>query len=111
MGGRSRRRTVAYDVAADNLPSGASMPVVVRICPEQMSKDEYDRVIKDLEDAGCGEPEGRRVHAAYGHDHVHVFEIWETEEQFKEHHQQFLATLQASGVDGGICEVLPLHSD
>jgi quinol monooxygenase YgiN len=87
------------------------MPVAVRICPDQMSKDEYDQVIKDLEDAGCGEPEGRRLHAAYGDDKVHVFEIWDSEEQFNAHHQQFMATLEAAGLDAGTCEVHPMQSD
>jgi quinol monooxygenase YgiN len=87
------------------------MPVAVRICPDQMSRDEYDHVIKDLEDAGYGEPEGRQLHAAYGHDHVHMFEIWDSPEQFEAHQRQFLATLEAAGMDAGTCEVHPLHSD
>ena len=38
------------------------MAVAVHICPDQMSKADYERVIKDLEDSGAGEPEGHSGH-------------------------------------------------
>ena len=47
--------------------------MAVHICPDQMSKADYERVIKDLEDSGLGEPEGRTFHAAYGDDRVCIF--------------------------------------
>jgi hypothetical protein len=86
------------------------MPVAIRITPRQMSRDDYERVIKDLEDSGCGEPDGRTFHAAYGEDQVHMFEVWETEEQFDSHRDRLFATLQGAGVDAGTVEIHPLHS-
>jgi quinol monooxygenase YgiN len=85
--------------------------VAVHICPDKMSRDEYNTVIKDLEDAGCGEPEGRSFHAAYGDDQVRMFEVWDSEEHFDRHRDQLLATLQGAGLDAGTVEVHPLHSD
>jgi quinol monooxygenase YgiN len=89
----------------------ASVPVAVRICPTQMSRDEYKKVISDLEAAGCGEPEGRVFHAAYGDDQVHMFEVWESEEQFEAHRDRLFATLQGAGVDAGTVETHQLHSE
>jgi quinol monooxygenase YgiN len=76
-----------------------------------MSRAEYDRVIKDLEDSGCGEPEGRTFHAAYGDDQVRMFEVWNSEEQFDAHRDRLFTTLQGAGLDAGTVEVHPLHSD
>jgi quinol monooxygenase YgiN len=76
-----------------------------------MSRAEYDRVINDLEEAGCGEPEGRTFHAAYGDDRVQMFEVWHSREQFENHQERLFATLQAAGVDCGIVEVHSMHSD
>ena len=87
------------------------MAVAVHICPTQMSKADYERVIKDLEDSGVGEPEGRTFHAAYGGDHVCMFEVWDSAEQFDAHRGRLFETLQGAGLDAGTVEVHPLHSD
>jgi quinol monooxygenase YgiN len=86
------------------------MAVAVHITTQNMSKSDYERVIGDLKAAGVGEPEGRRFHAAYGDDEVHVFEVWDSEEQFQAHNERFFATLQGAGVDAGIVSLGSLHS-
>jgi quinol monooxygenase YgiN len=86
------------------------MPVAVHITPNQMSKDDYDRVIGELEASGLSQPDGRLYHAAYGQDQVHLFEIWESEEDFDAHRDRMFAVLQGAGVDGGTVDVHPLHS-
>ena len=57
-----------------------------------------------------GDPEGRRVHAASGEDHVHMFEVWDSREQFDAHSQRLFGLLADAGLDPGIVEVHPLHS-
>jgi quinol monooxygenase YgiN len=84
--------------------------VAVHICPDQMSKADYERVIKDLEDSGVGEPEGRTFHAAYGGDQVCMFEVWDSAEHFDAQRDRLMSTLQAAGVDAGTVDVHPLHS-
>jgi hypothetical protein len=86
------------------------MPVAVHISPNNMSKDDYHRVIADLEAAGCGEPEGRIYHAAYGDDQVQMFEVWESPDQFAAHQDRLVGALQSAGVDAGIVDVHPVHS-
>lgn len=87
------------------------MPVAVHICPDQMSKDDYKRVIGDLEKDGVHEPEGRLYHAAYGEDPVQMFEVWRSQEDFDAHSDKLFATLQGAGVNVDRVDVHPLHSD
>ena len=75
-----------------------------------MSKEDYDRVIADLEASGAGEPEGRSFHAAYGDDEVHMFEVWDSAEQFEAHRDKVFASLQASTVGPASIEIHELHS-
>ena len=86
------------------------MAVAVHINPHQMSRADYDRVVSELHASGDGDPEGRRVHAAYGEDQVHMFEVWDSREQFDAHSQRLFGLLADAGLDPGIVEVHPLHS-
>jgi hypothetical protein len=75
-----------------------------------MSRAEYEKAIKDLEAAGAANPEGRTTHVSYGDENeVHVFETWNSREEFERYHQNRMAVLQASGLDAGIVEVSDLH--
>jgi quinol monooxygenase YgiN len=85
------------------------MPVAVHITPRNMSKQDYERVIGELYASGGGEPEGRLYHAAYGDDEVHMFEVWESPEQFEAHSDRLFAVIQGAGVDAGTVQVHPLH--
>jgi quinol monooxygenase YgiN len=87
------------------------MPVAVRISPQHMSKDDYARVVGELEASGLSEPEGRISHAAYGEDEVHMFEVWRSPEDFDAHRDSMFAVMQGAGVDGGSVEMHPLHSE
>jgi hypothetical protein len=50
----------------------------------KMSHDEYEQVMRDLQGPGGQAPEGRRYHAAYGEDgDLHVFEVWDSEDDFR----------------------------
>ena len=96
---------------AETLPSIArALPVAVHITPHNMSREDYDRVIAELAASGAGEPEGRRFHAAYGDDEVHMFEVWDSPDQFDAHSDRLFAVIQGAGVDAGTVNVHPLHS-
>ena len=86
------------------------MAVAVHITPHNMSSEDYDRVIAELDAAGAGEPEGRLFHAAYGEDEVHMFEVWNSPDQFDAHSDRLFAVIQGAGVDAGTVNVHPLHS-
>jgi hypothetical protein len=86
------------------------MPVAVHIVPGRMSKEDYDRMVAELEASGAGEPDGRLSHAAYGDDEVHMFEVWESPEHFDAYREPLIAALQSVGLDAGSVEVHALHS-
>ncbi len=88
------------------------MAVAVHICPDHMSKDDYKRMIGDLEKDGVHEPEGRLSHAAYGEDDdVKMFELWRSQEDFDAHSDKLFATLQGAGVNVDRIDFHPVHSD
>jgi hypothetical protein len=43
-----------------------------------MTRDDYETMMKQLEETGAGEPEGRTFHAGYGDDELHMFDVWES---------------------------------
>jgi hypothetical protein len=52
----------------------------------------------------------RLFHAAYGEDEVHMFEVWDSPDQFDAHSDRLFAVIQGAGVDAGTVNVHPLHS-
>jgi hypothetical protein len=89
------------------LIGGAGLAVAVHISPNQMTKEDYERVIADL---GGSEPEGRRFHAAYGDDELQIFEVWDSPEQFQDYKETLFEHLQSVGLGGGDVEIHPLRS-
>ena len=86
------------------------MPVAVHICPDNMSKAEYEKVIGELEKSGV--QEGRLYHAAYGDDDdVRMFEVWRSQEDFDANKDKLFATLQGNGLNVERVDVHTLHSD
>jgi quinol monooxygenase YgiN len=86
------------------------MPVAVRITPQRMSKQDYERLISELEASGVREPDGRRFHAAYGDDEVQMFEVWESPEQFEAYREKLFAALQAVTLGPAVVAVDELRS-
>ena len=81
------------------------MSVAVHITPQHMSKADYEQLISELKDDGMNDPEGRTFHAAYGEDDVHIFEVWNSREEFEAHADSAYARLLGASVDVG-----PLHN-
>lgn len=78
--------------------------------PESMRAEQYDRVIQRLDEAGAGSPPGRSYHCSFQvGNNVHVFDVWESEEQFNEFGKTLMPILQEEGVDPGQPDVSPIH--
>jgi quinol monooxygenase YgiN len=76
-----------------------------------MSKEDYERLIAELEAAGVGEPEGRLFHAAYGDgDELRMFEVWESPERFEAYREQLFSDTQAATLGPSVIEVQVLQS-
>lgn len=84
------------------------MAITVRISPQKMSRDDYEKVMHELEVKGSGDPDGRLSHTSHGDESVHLEETWESREQFERHQEDRLAVLEAAGLDAGIVDVRQL---
>ena len=50
---------------------------------EGFTPEKYERALKELEAAGAGAPKGRTYHVALeSNGAIHVFDIWESQEDF-----------------------------
>jgi quinol monooxygenase YgiN len=86
------------------------MPVAVRITPHHMSKQEYERLIAELEASGLREQDRPLFHAAYGEDGVRMFEVWQSPEQFEAQRERMLAILQGITLGPALVEIDKLQS-
>jgi hypothetical protein len=74
--------------------------------PASMNASQYTECIARLEAAGAGNPPGRRYHVAYGlPDHIQVFDVWESQEEFERFGETLVPILNALGVDPGMPEI------
>jgi len=79
--------------------------------PESMGAEQYDRVIQQLEAAGEGSPKGRSYHCAFEvGGGLHVFDVWDSQEDFDRFGQTLLPILLKEGVDPGQPDVAPVHN-
>lgn len=87
------------------------MSFVVRFTPKSMSSKQYDEVMKRLEAAGAGSPEGRLYHVAFGsRDALRVSDIWDTRENFDRFGETLMPILQELGIDPGTPEFIDVYN-
>lgn len=87
------------------------MPFLVRFVPKSMSSQQYDEVIKRLDVAGAGSPQGRIFHIAFGDvSALRVSDIWDTMENFDRFGQTLMPILQEVGVDPGTPDIIETHN-
>jgi hypothetical protein len=73
----------------------------------------YDTVTKQLEQAGAGfgKVPGRTFHCAMeANGAISVFDVWESEEQFKKFGETLLPIMNKLGVDPGQPMVMRVHN-
>jgi len=73
----------------------------------------YDEAIKQLDQAGAGfgSVPGRTFHCAMEVDGaIHVFDVWESMEQFQKFGETLLPILNKLGVDAGQPQVSTVHN-
>ena len=87
------------------------MALAMYFNPESMTAAQYDQVIGKLEAAGAASPAGRLHHSSFGaSDHLMVFDIWDSEENFAAFGETLMPILAEVGVDPGEPDVMPLHN-
>ncbi|MGY1641896.1 hypothetical protein ACI782_12295 [Geodermatophilus sp. SYSU D00703] len=88
------------------------MSIVVHFEPVGLTRQQYDEVIRRMEEAGAWPPDGMQLHVLFGTEgNLRVTEIWESAEQLRSFGEQhLLAVLEEVGVQTtGEPEVFEVH--
>lgn len=87
------------------------MAIGVYFAPESVNTQQYDESMKQLEDAGAGNPKGRTYHSAFGPaDHLMVFEVWDSQAEFEAFGATLMPILTKVGIDPGQPQVMPIYN-
>ena len=75
-----------------------------------MSAGRYDRVIKQLDASGAGDPPGRRLHASFGPaHHLTVFDVWHSAQEFPAFGLTLMPILAKERIEMAPVEALQIH--
>ena len=89
------------------------MSLLVRFANEDRptTTDQYDEVVRRLEEGGDFPPDGMEYHVCFlRNGNVAVSEIWDSREQFEAFGQRLMPMLSEAGIDPGEPEVLEIHN-
>ena len=87
------------------------MALGIYFTPTSFARETYDETINRLEAVEAGAPPGRLYHVALeGEGGIHVFDIWESQEQLDEFGKTLLPILNELGIDLGEPYVHQVHN-
>lgn len=87
------------------------MAIAVLFTPRSMNADQYDEIIRRLQEAGAGSPPGRRFHVCFGTgSNLRVLDVWDSEETFGSFGQTLMPIIQQVGVDTGPPDISQVHN-
>jgi hypothetical protein len=86
------------------------MAIAIYFHPDAMSAKQYDEIMARLDATGQGKPKGPAHHSTFGpDDHLMVYDIWDSQEDFDAFGQTLMPILADIGVDAGQPDVMPVH--
>lgn len=89
------------------------MPLGLYFRPAGFTPALYDSVLKQLDQAGAGfgSVPGRTFHCAMEVDGaIHVFDVWESTEQFQKFGETLVPIMKKLGVDPGQPQIAKIHN-
>ena len=86
--------------------------MLVRFSPQGMTSDQYDTVMRRLDEAGRWPPEGLEYHVCFGEpEQLRVSEIWSSNEEFEAFGEHLMPILNDVGIGfSAPPEHLEIHS-
>jgi hypothetical protein len=81
--------------------------------PTGFTRATYDEVLKELDKAGAGfgQVPGRTFHCAMEVDgQISVFDVWESEEQFKKFGDTLMPIMKRLGAEPGQPQIMTVHN-
>lgn len=86
--------------------------ILVRFAPtSDVTTEQYDETMRQLEKSGDWLPEGLEFHVAFKSDgKFRVSEIWDSQEQFEAFGPRLMPILKDAGIEPGTPEILEIHN-
>jgi hypothetical protein len=86
--------------------------ILVRFAPtSDVTTEQYDETMRQLEKSGDWLPEGLEFHVAFKSDgKFRVSEIWDSREQFEAFGERLMPVLKDAGIEPGQPEMLEIHN-
>ena len=77
----------------------------------EMTSEQYDRVLGDLENAGLGNPDGRLHHVASVKDGgMLIVDVWESEATLRNFSDALIPIIQGTGAGPAEPQLYPVHN-
>jgi hypothetical protein len=91
---------------------GIHMSTLVRFTPKSVTTEQYDQVLRKLDDSGDWMPDGLDYHVAFGSKgDVRVSEVWDSKEKFDAFSKRLMPLLKESGIElEGQPELIDVHN-
>ena len=88
------------------------MSLLVRFAPESLTSDQYDHVVRRLNEENVSPADGLDYEVCFGSgDKMKVSLVWDSKEQFEAFGQRLMPILTESGVElAGPPEVIEVHN-
>ena len=87
------------------------MSIVVRFGPAATTSEQYNQVLRRLEESGDWPADGLEFHVAFGPpDDLRVSEVWDSREQLEAFGQRLMPLLSEAGIEIAEPEVFEVHN-
>jgi hypothetical protein len=87
------------------------MSLVIRFAPPSLTEEQYDEVVRRLNEEGVFPADGLDYEVCFGsEDHFKVSQIWDSREQMEAFGERLRPILAEVGIDPGEPEVLEVHN-
>ena len=87
------------------------MSLVVRFAPASLTSDQYDRVVRRLEEENLSPADGLDYEVCFGSgEQMMVSLVWDSKEHFEAFAARLMPILAEVGLDPGEPEVFEIHN-
>lgn len=87
------------------------MSLLTRFAPSSLTSEQYDKVVRRLQEEGLSPAEGLDYEIAFGSgDQLKVSLVWDSQEQFDAFAGRLMPILEEFGIDPGEPEVFEVHN-
>lgn len=87
------------------------MSVLIRFAPKSLTAEQYDDVVRRLNEAGVFPADGLDYEVCFGSgDQYRVSQVWDTQEQLDAFGAKLMPILTEVGIDPGQPETVGVHN-